>query len=182
MTMRQPMNQPKSSLEALLAVARGAALPVAAIALATACGSAPAHTAVATTGAHASAGEDTGYGYMFEADATKNAAGSSTADLSRPHAAGDRIPPETIQAVVRQHFAAFAACYENGLKTNPHLAGTVTVKFVAVEDGTTKEAANDGSTLPDAEVVSCVVGEFGKITYPAGGGILTVVYPLEFAP
>ena len=59
---------------------------------------------------------------------------------------------------------------------------TVSAKLVIAEDGTTTHAANDGSTLPDQGVVDCVVAELGKITYPHGGGILTVVYPVQFAP
>ena len=40
-----------------------------------------------------------------------------------------RLPPEVIQRIVRQNFGRFRLCYEDGLKSNPELAGRVTVKF-----------------------------------------------------
>jgi hypothetical protein len=125
---------------------------------------------------------DADYGYQFEGDATKNAGASPASDLSLPHAEGDRIPPETVQALVRSRYAAVVSCYEAGLAKNPSLAGTVTTKLVAGADGAIQSATDEGSTLPDKAVVACVVGELAKVRFPASGGALTVVYPLELAP
>jgi hypothetical protein len=159
------------------------ALSLAPLALVVACGRAASPSAaVHTTGAHASTEDDSGYGYEFEADSSKNAAASPASDLSLPHAQGDRVPPETVQAVIRSSYGALASCYAAGLKKDPSLAGAVTVKLVAGTDGVTKEAVEQKSTLADKDVVACVVGEIGKLTYPAGGGVLTVVYPIQFAP
>jgi hypothetical protein len=39
------------------------------------------------------------------------------------------------------------------------------------------------STLPDAQVVSCVLDAFNKLEFPPPqDGIVTVVYPILFAP
>jgi beta-lactamase regulating signal transducer with metallopeptidase domain len=160
--------------------AQAIALSVAPIVLLFACSRSQPASIVATTSAPASGEDDTGYGYEFEADSTN--ATSPETDLSRPHAMGDRIPPETVQAIVRGHFPAFKSCYDAGLRRDPKLTGTVTVKCVAGADGVTKEAADEGSTLPDKEVVACVAGEFGKLTYPKGGGMLTFIYPIQLAP
>ena len=158
--------------------AQAIALVFAPIALLVACtGSAPTSAATAAT---ASGEEAAGYGYEFETDSQKAAAARAPA----PSAAGPdgRIPPEAIQSAVRARFDAFRACYEAGLTKDPKLAGTVTVKYAIAKDGTTVGAADEKSTLPDKDVVACIVGEFGKVTYPTGGENATVVYPIIFSP
>lgn len=94
------------------------------------------------------------------------------------------IPPEVIQRIVRQNFGRFRLCYENGLRNNPNLAGRVGVRFVIGRDGGVMSAANGGSDLPDAGVVSCVVGAFRGLQFPQSeeGGAVTVTYPISFAP
>jgi hypothetical protein len=159
------------------------ALAPAPLMLLVACGG-PTHASsgITTTAARAQASSDADYGYSFEADPTKNAGASPASDLSLPHAAGDRIPPETVQAVLRSHYGAVVSCYQAGLSKNSSLAGTVTVKIVASAGGATQQAVDEGSTLPDKDVVACVVGEIAKASYPAGGGVLTVLYPIQLAP
>jgi hypothetical protein len=50
------------------------------------------------------------------------------------------------------------------------------------DDGVTLDVANRGSTLPDKEVISCILAELRKATYPTGsGGDVSVVYPIRFA-
>jgi hypothetical protein len=97
---------------------------------------------------------------------------------------GGRIPPEVIQRIVRQNFGRFRLCYENGLRNNPNLAGRVSVRFVIGRDGGIMSSANGGSDLPDAGVVSCVVGAFRGLQFPQGedGGAVTVTYPISFSP
>lgn len=94
-----------------------------------------------------------------------------------------RLPPEVIQRIVRQNFGRFRLCYENGLRTNAKLAGRVSVKFVIDRSGAVATAVDAGSTLPDTAVVACVVRSFGNLTFPQPeGGIVTVVYPIDFSP
>jgi hypothetical protein len=159
-------------------VAQALVASLAPIALLIACGGA-APRAASAPGA---SGDDTGYGYEFEVDSAKASAAAVPAP-PQPLAEGGRVPPETIQSTVRAHFGAFRDCYEKGRAKNAKLAGDVAVKFVFGEDGVTKEAVLQGSTLPDEEVAACVVGEFRKLEYPkAPGGVVTVVYPIHFAP
>jgi hypothetical protein len=88
-----------------------------------------------------------------------------------------------IEGKVRANFGDLLACYQTGLARDPKLTGTVSVRFVLGEDGMTKAAAAEKSTLPDKDVVNCVVGAFRKLRYPEShGGDVTVVYPIEFAP
>jgi hypothetical protein len=94
-----------------------------------------------------------------------------------------RLPPEVIQRIVRQNFGRFRLCYENGLRNNPNLQGRVSVRFVIGRDGAVANVGNGGSDLPDSAVVSCVVRSFSGLSFPQPeGGIVTVVYPISFAP
>ncbi len=94
-----------------------------------------------------------------------------------------RLPPEVIQRIVRQNFGRFRLCYENGMRTNPNLAGRVAVKFVIDRSGSVSTASDGGSDLPDQGVVSCVVRGFNNLSFPQPeGGIVTVVYPIIFNP
>ncbi len=126
--------------------------------------------------------DDDGYGYQFDADSPAIAA-VTPAKPSPPDGPGGKVPPEAIQAAVRAHYGAFEACYKDGLAKDAKLTGTVVVRFTAGEDGITKDAVDEGSTLPDKAVVACVIAEFKRATYPkAQAGLLTVVYAIAFAP
>jgi FHA domain-containing protein len=94
-----------------------------------------------------------------------------------------RLPPEVIQRIVRQNFGRFRLCYENGLRNNPNLQGRVSVRFVIGHDGAVSQVANGGSDMPDSGVVSCTVRAFYGLSFPQPeGGIVTVTYPIMFAP
>jgi hypothetical protein len=94
-----------------------------------------------------------------------------------------RLPPEVIQRIVRQNNGRFRLCYENGLRSDPKLAGRVTVRFVIGRKGEVASAEDGGSDLPDKATVSCVVRAFSALTFPEPeGGIVTVTYPVVFQP
>jgi hypothetical protein len=93
------------------------------------------------------------------------------------------LPPEVIQRIVRQNFGRFRLCYENGLRTNPELRGRITTKLTIDASGATTSAADSGSDLPNAQVVSCVVRGFNNLSFPQPeGGPVTAVYPILFDP
>lgn len=94
-----------------------------------------------------------------------------------------RLPPEVVQRIVRQNFGRFRLCYENGARNAPGLHGRVSVKFVIDASGAVASASDAGSDLPDSATVACVVRGFGNLSFPAPtGGVVTVVYPILFAP
>jgi hypothetical protein len=94
-----------------------------------------------------------------------------------------RLPPEVVQRIVRQNFGRFRLCYENGLRSNPTLAGRVSVKFVIDASGAVSTSEDGGSDVPDQGVVQCVVRGFGNLSFPQPeAGIVTVVYPIIFSP
>lgn len=93
-----------------------------------------------------------------------------------------RLPPETVQRIVRQSFGRFRACYNEGLRSNPALAGRVTTRFVIGRDGSVVTAGDGGSDLPDAGVRACVHRAFSSLSFPQPeGGIVTVAYPILFS-
>ena len=94
-----------------------------------------------------------------------------------------KLPPEVIQRIVRQNYGRFRLCYENGLRANAKLGGTVTVKLVIDPTGAVKSANDGGSSLPDAGVVACVVKGFSNLSFPSpASGMVTVTYPIVFTP
>ena len=94
-----------------------------------------------------------------------------------------RLQPEVIQGVVRENFSKFQVCYEAGLQNDRKLAGVIRVAFVIKEDGTVSDTNDSGSTLADKKVNACVLQAFTAITFPKPeGGIVQVVYPIEFTP
>ncbi len=108
--------------------------------------------------------------------------GSKEAETGCMASVGGRLPPEVIQRVVRQNFGRMRLCYESGLRTNPSLAGRVSVKFVIDRGGAVAVAADGGSDLPDDAVRECVIRAFSNLSFPEPeGGIVTVVYPLVFS-
>ncbi len=93
-----------------------------------------------------------------------------------------RLPPETIQRVVRASFGRFRGCYAEALARNPTLEGRVVVKFVIDRAGSVSTTADAGSDM-SAPVTECVVRRFGDLSFPQPtGGIVTVVYPLVLTP
>jgi hypothetical protein len=94
-----------------------------------------------------------------------------------------RLPPEVIQRIVRQNFGRFRLCYENGLKTDPKLAGRVTVKFQIDASGAVASVADGGSDLPSPATIDCVVRAFSSLSFPQPeGGVVNVLYPIVFSP
>ena len=94
-----------------------------------------------------------------------------------------RLPAEVIQRIVRQNFGRFRMCYQGGLTRNPNLEGRVTARFVIDSTGTVSNVMAGSSDLPDSEVKSCVLSAFYGLSFPApDGGIVTVAYPIMFAP
>jgi beta-lactamase regulating signal transducer with metallopeptidase domain len=170
--------------------AQALALSLAPIAMLGACsGSAAPPTPTASDTASLQADPSSAYGYRFETDSLQIAARNQGA--TPPTASPDgRITPEKVQAVVRAHFDAFSVCYSAGLRNEPKLAGIVNVRSVIGKDGVpvqtadvgTSDAPYPGTTLADPSVIACIVDEFGKIAYPPGPGVLTLVYPIQFEP
>jgi hypothetical protein len=90
----------------------------------------------------------------------------------------------TIQAVIQRHLSQIRYCYQRELTKDPHLAGSVTIKFVVAKDGTVSSATVKSSTMNNQPVETCIAGRFMRMVFPppAGGGIVIVSYPFTFQP
>ncbi len=76
------------------------------------------------------------------------------------------------------HRGAIKVCYEKALVRDPHLEGRVSVRFAQV----TSAASVPPTSMPDANVVSCVLGQFRALRFPPHAGApVSVVYPFIFA-
>ncbi len=80
-----------------------------------------------------------------------------------------KLPPEVIQRIVRQNFGRFRLCYENGLRSDPSLAGQVSVTYTIKEDGSVAGITTSGD-MTDQAVVSCVGRSFGGLSFPQPEG------------
>jgi len=90
-----------------------------------------------------------------------------------------RLPPETIQRIVRQSFGRFRYCYQNALAHNPTLEARVVTKFVIARDGSVAMAAAEGPQ----PLAACVQAAFLALSFPEpAGGTVMVEYPLLLAP
>lgn len=120
-----------------------------------------------------------------------------------------RLDPVIIQRLVRANFGGMKKCYEEGLARDPKLQGKLSTRFVIERDGHVSSAMDNHETppadpssgplgehleasrqhdlqeprFPDAKVVECVAARFAALSFPKPeGGIVTVVYPIVFAP
>jgi Ca-activated chloride channel family protein len=98
-------------------------------------------------------------------------------------AATYQLPPQAIPPVVQNSFRHFVNCYDAARRTEPTLSGHVVVEFTIDRVGAVETAADHGSTLPNANVVACVVRGFAALTFPpSADGSAKVVYDLKFEP
>jgi len=99
----------------------------------------------------------------------------------------ERLPdairqPSDIQATIRARFKNFKACYEKALALDPRVHGTVSTRFAIAPDGSTRAACIASSSLPEVEVLSCLLLEYSKLKFSRADTQVTVVYPLQFEP
>jgi len=108
-----------------------------------------------------------------------------------------RLPPETIQKIVREMYEGFRACYEQGLARDPALQGAVVARFVIDRKGSVGQVEmvprslrgasprprDLGTTMPDQKVLACIAKHYKRLKFPQPeGGVVTVVYPIMFSP
>jgi hypothetical protein len=81
-----------------------------------------------------------------------------------------------IRTMVKRHIAAIAACYE---KWSPDALPRVVVKFTIGADGRVLSSQASGA---QAGLENCIAALYKGFVFdpPAGGGTLTVTYPLNF--
>lgn len=105
--------------------------------------------------------------------AKKRTTAPSTAPLSR----------SGLAALFRPHLGSVSACYEEGLRDRPSLAGRVMLRLDVLEDGTTDNVRVDDQSLGSASVARCIAerAEEWQLDAPAQAPV-SVAYPLSFKP
>jgi hypothetical protein len=92
-----------------------------------------------------------------------------------------RIPPETIQWIVRKNFGRFRGCYRDSLRRNPKAGGRLLIRFDIDPQGAVPLARAISANVGDFELVACVVRSFESLSFPALANGATVEYPLVLA-
>jgi hypothetical protein len=93
-----------------------------------------------------------------------------------------RIPPETIQRIVRQSFGRFRGCYQDAVGVQGGVSARVTVRFVIGRDGSVT-SASAASDAPSSSLAPCVTKAFYALSFPQpdGDAVVSVTYPLVFS-
>ena len=104
---------------------------------------------------------------------------------------GGRMDPKYIQEVIRDEFFPMARkCFEELLARKKDAKGRIEMSFTIVADeklgGILEdvEADHGDGGLADDKMTTCMRESMSSLAFrpPAHGGIVTVVYPIEFAP
>lgn len=90
---------------------------------------------------------------------------------------------DIVRRIGRAHIGEVRSCYSKGLKTDPTLAGTVTISFTIGPSGNVSSARVFDDSLTDASVGKCIAKAVKTWTFPApaGGGNAVVRYPFTFS-
>lgn len=91
-----------------------------------------------------------------------------------------------IQRTIEGHRPRLKACFEEGLRRDPALAGRLRVRFAIEPGGEVVQACALPASLPDAATIDCVLRAFTDLRFPgyseAKCGPPTITYPLELRP
>ena len=101
---------------------------------------------------------------------------------SEPTISGD-IDRRLIQSVIRQHVAAYRACYTAALAKLPNLSGKVMLRFTIDAKGMVTESAIASSTMANPAVENCLALVARRMKFPPSPGApIHINYPLLFQP
>lgn len=135
---------------------------------------------VGTLGKGGGGGNGSGYG---AGAGEKEKAPAPTVTAGAPKAVG-KLDPAIINRIIRQHRPQIRHCYDLALANNPKLAGKIAIDFVIDPKGKVVKATASGDSAMVSAIGRCTTRAFRTFAFPApeGGGIVTVSYPLAFAP
>lgn len=127
------------------------------------------------TGAKGLGGGKPGYGNQRMAGQS----GSYFEPLSEESLIEGGLDQDQINAVIQRNIGQIIYCYEQGLQTQPGLAGRVAVKFVIAGSGAVSSANIANTSLSSKKVESCIVGKLKgwKFPTPVGRVNVRVTYP-----
>jgi TonB family protein len=131
-----------------------------------------------------SGGEGNGSGYGRSAGGLGGRRASAPEVIPGQATVRGALDREIIRRIVRRHINEVRFCYDQALKANPFLGGSVVVQFTIAASGTVIASTLQSSTLGDRAVESCLVADVKRWEFPRpyGGGIVIASYPFEFVP
>lgn len=125
-----------------------------------------------------------GGGYGDVDIASGEGRGISSIAVSQAVGVDGGLDRHVIQATIAKYLSQVRACYEDRLRVNPGLEGTLTMDFEIGGTGRLNFSKVKSSSVGDAQVGSCVANrmmgwEFPK---PRGGVNVKVTYPFNLRP
>lgn len=92
------------------------------------------------------------------------------------------LAPAVIDARIKDNLGPIRLCYDRALPANPRLKGKIVMAFIIEPDGSVSIARVSTSNMDHEDVEDCIAETFRAIRFPepAGGGIVSVKYPLVF--
>jgi hypothetical protein len=181
-----------------------ATLPLAAAAAACGGKTPPAKDADDTASSASSSASKSGGGDDSTAAASSGAAGASAAPVATaapaastgdsgdikptggddPWMASHQMAPKDVMKTMKAAQAKVQACWKAGLKRDPSAAGEVKIRFVVTNDGAVRAWRDDGSSMSDGDVTTCVGELVNKLKFPKqkSPGDAWGAYSIHFAP
>lgn len=93
----------------------------------------------------------------------------------------DHASKSEVRRIIRDNHERFRLCYGNALRSNPDLAGAITVTFDIDRDGDVRHVVDSNVTIPDWGVVRCVVRGFENLSFPQPDEVSHVTYSMAFS-
>jgi hypothetical protein len=95
-------------------------------------------------------------------------------------ARGNELSEKDIRRVVAGHMGSLRSCYQNEVKRNPTVAGTVTAKWEIQPAGHVTKVRLTDSTLHNEHVEGCIVREVLRWRFPSSASGTNAEWPLRF--
>jgi hypothetical protein len=88
-----------------------------------------------------------------------------------------------VESSLKQSTNRLKTCYDQQLRANPLLAGTVTFDLAIAADGHVTSATVKTSTLSDSTLEACLAAVLSRLSFPAtaDGQPAGVTVPIELA-
>ena len=91
------------------------------------------------------------------------------------------VSKDVIQKVIRKSQPRIKRCYELSLRTNPKLAGKLTVAFTIDVQGKVKLATIEGDSAGDEALAECLLDVIRALVFPKQESEVRITYPFMFA-
>jgi len=127
-------------------------------------------------------GEGTGSGVEGDDQGTTRSRLRPHLRAGAPRVVGS-LDHSQVSRVVRRRMRLIISCYTRELRTQPELAGEVTITFVIASDGGVQQSGVASSTLGSPPTERCILNTVRRWRFPEppDGGTVQVSYPLEFS-